>query len=167
MARIALETLGRLLEAAYRNDPFHALRRNLDSVLPEEWDTRPPDAATPPAEPATDVFAIREIVQHVAGAKYMYANHAFGDAAMDWSDIPRPARGDREGLLAWLDDGHKAFMAGLAALADDAALEEKRPWPGGFQLPVSFMVATIINHDLYHAGEINRQRALLRHSGWR
>lgn len=167
MPRIAIDTLGRMLDAAYRTDPFHGLRRNLDSVMPEEWEIRPPDAATPPAEQATDVFAIAEIVQHVAGAKFMYTNHAFGDAAMQWSDIPLPPSRDRDGLLVWLDEGHTAFAAGLAALADDTQLEEKRPWPGGFQLPVSFMVATIINHDLYHSGEINRQRALLRHSAWR
>jgi hypothetical protein len=167
MARTAIETLSRMLGAAYRNDPFHALRRNLDSVLPEEWDVRPPDAVTPPKEQATDVFAIAEIVLHVAGAKFVYANHAFGDASYNWGDVPPPAARDRDGLLAWLEEGHTEFAGGLAALTDDAQLEVKRPWPGGLELPVSFMVATIINHDLYHAGEINRQRALLRHSGWR
>jgi hypothetical protein len=167
MGRTAIDTLARMLEAAYRGDPFHALRRNLDSVLPEEWEARPPDAPTPTVEPATDVFAISEIVLHVAGAKFMYANHAFGDAALEWSGINLPATRDRDGLLTWLDEGHSAFAAGLAAADNDAVLEEKRPWPGGFQLPVSFMIATIINHDLYHSGEINRQRALLRHSGWR
>jgi hypothetical protein len=108
----------RQLEAAYRADPFHALRQNLESVQSDEWSVRP-------AEWRADVFgqnpvlSICDQVAHVAGARFMYADRAFGEARLEWGAIEPPSR-DRESMLAWLDEWHAVFAAGLVALADDA-----------------------------------------------
>jgi uncharacterized damage-inducible protein DinB len=166
MTRIGVEFWGRRLDAAYRADPFHALRRNVESVRPDEWDVRP-------AEWSTEVFgtdpelSICDLTLHVAGAKFMYADRLFGAASLDWGDIAVPASREMTTVLAWLDEGHRELAAGLAALTDDDELAVERPAPWRLPLTREQLLTIVINHDLYHSGEINRQRALLRGAaGW-
>ena len=165
MTRIAIEILVRQMEAAYRSDPFHALRKNVEAVRPEEWDVRPSGWSA--EEFGTDPeLSIGDLVLHVAGAKHMYADRAFGDAALEWGEIRLPALG-MDAALAWLDDGHRMLAAGLAALQDDAELGVERPAPWRIPMRRAHLISTIINHDLYRSGEINRQRALIRGTeGW-
>jgi uncharacterized damage-inducible protein DinB len=55
----------------------------------------------------------------------------------------------------------------LAALSDDAELSAMRAAPWGMPMRLDQLLGIVINHDLYHAGEINRQRALMRGAeGW-
>ncbi|MEX2226453.1 MAG: DinB family protein [Dehalococcoidia bacterium] len=165
MTRIAIETLVAQMEAAYRGDPFHALRKNVESVRPEEWSVRP-------ASWSVDEFgtqpelSICDITLHVAGAKFMYADRAFGDASLEWGDIRLPPL-DMKPVLDWLDEGHRLLAGGLAALEDDAELSVERPAPWRLPMRRAQLMSIVMNHDLYHSGEINRQRALLRGAeGW-
>ena len=57
----------------------HSLLNNLDSVREESWHSLPQGAKR----------SIREIAKHVGLFKYMYANHAFRGATLDYSDAPR------------------------------------------------------------------------------
>jgi len=120
MKRVAIDLWLNRLDAAYRNDPFHALRKNIESVRPAEWDVSP-------AEWSIDEFgaqpelSICDLVWHVAGAKYMYADRVFGAATLEWSDIRPPSR-EMPALLAWMDEGHRALADGLAALSNDTEL---------------------------------------------
>ncbi len=166
MARIVIETLLRQLNAAYRTDPFCALRRNVESVRPEEWDIRP--ATWQVAEFGADPeLSIGDMVAHIAGAKFMYADCAFGGASLEWTDIALPPTRDMTSMLAWLDEGHRAFADGLAALQDDAELAAERPVPWRIPMRRDQLISIIISHDLYHSGEINRQRSLIRGAeGW-
>ena len=41
MARTEIEVVRRMLDQAYRTDPWSALRKNIESVRLEEWDVRP------------------------------------------------------------------------------------------------------------------------------
>lgn len=160
MTRIAIELLIRRMDAAYRDDPFHALRRNLESVRPEEWGVQP-------ATWSVDEFgtqpelSICDLALHVGGAKFMYANRAFGDASLEWTDIAVPPTRDMASVLAWLEEGYHMLADGLAALGDDAELAAERPAPWRLPMRREQLLGIIINHDLYHSGEINRQRALL------
>jgi DinB superfamily len=166
MTRIAIEILVRQMNAAYRDDPFHALRKNLASVRPDEWDVRP-------AGWSVEEFGINpelsicDLALHVAGAKFMYADRAFGDASLEWADIRLPQVRNIEAVLAWLDEGHRALAECLAALQDDAELAAERPAPWRMPMRREQLIGIVINHDLYHSGEINRQRALIRGTqGW-
>ena len=165
MGRIAIETMRTMLDQAYRTDPWSALRKNLASVKPGEWDVRP-------AEWSTDEFgtdpelSICDIALHT-GAKYMYVDRAFGDASLEWHTIKPPPSRSMEDVLAWLDEAHRLMMDGLASLDDDAQLEDERQAPWRTPMKRRSLVALITNHDLYHAGEVNRQRALIRGAkGW-
>ena len=159
MARTEIESLRRMLEEAYRTDPFCALRKNLSAVGPDEWDVRP-------ADHSVDVFgtepelSICDIALHT-GAKYMYADRAFGDATLEWHTITPPPSRNIEDVLAWLDHGHALMLDGLGALEDDAQLDDVRQAPWRTPMKRRSLIAMITNHDLYHAGEVNRQRALI------
>lgn len=166
MSRTAIDTLLRLMDVAYRSDPFSSLRKNLESITPEEWVTRP--AMWSATEFGNDPeLSICDLVMHVGGPKRMYANRAFGDATLQWHTISRPAAFDIASVLAWLDEGHRILRDGLAALSDDSELAVERIAHWGTPMPRERFITIMISHDLYHAGEINRQRALIRGAeGW-
>ena len=125
MARTAIETLLRMMETAYRNDPFSSLLRNLKSITPEEWNIKP---ATWSADEFGDLpeLSICDLALHIGGPKYMYGNRAFGDASLEWATVPRPAALDMETVLAWVDEGHRQLVEGMNSLTDDEQLAEMR-----------------------------------------
>jgi uncharacterized damage-inducible protein DinB len=165
VGRTAIQTMLAMANQAYRSDPWSALRRNIESVTAEEWDVRP--ATWSVAEFGTQPeLSICDIALHT-GAKYMYVDRAFGQAKLEWADIGAPPTRDMAAVLAWLDEAHRLLTEGLAALQDDADLAEQRQSPRRAPMRRSELISIIINHDLYHAGEINRQRALIRGAeGW-
>ncbi len=153
------------LENAYRGDRFHALRGNLEGLTEAEW-------TAIPGNHRVEVFgtdpelSIADLVLHIGGGLRMYTNHAFGDRSMKWGDSTG-APADMEGMLAWLDESHAAFVAGVEALTDDAELDALRGAPWGNMLPTRQLISYMTNHQVYHSGEINRQRSLLRGAeGW-
>jgi hypothetical protein len=63
--------------------------------------------------------------------------------------------------VAYLERAHDQFVAHVAALADDAELDRPRMTNWGELRPTRWIVAVMITHDAYHAGEINHLRSLL------
>ena len=142
---LAIDLWTQRLEAAYRADPFHAFRRNVESVRIDEWNVAP-------AEWSVDEFgaqpelSICDLVAHVGGAKHMYADRAFGDASLEWADIELPSR-EMGAMLAWLDEGHRRLADGLAALTDDVELQEERQAPWRLPLRRELLLGIVTNHD--------------------
>lgn len=165
MPRTAIDLYLRQLNAAYRDDPFHAFRKNLTSASEAEWDVRPSDWSVEEFGTRPEL-SICDVALHVGGALVMYADRAFGDARLEWGDISVSER-DMPSVLAWLDEGQAAFAAGIASLSDDAQLAEERQAPWRLPLRRDQLIGLVVNHFLYHSGEVNRQRALIRgSSGW-
>jgi uncharacterized damage-inducible protein DinB len=166
MGRAAIEVWESRLRAAYRDDPFHAFRRNVESVRAEEWGVRPSTWSVEEFGTQPEL-SICDLAMHVAGAKHMYADRMFGDGTLAWGDIAVPPTVEMAPVLAWLDEGQQQLVEGLAALSDDAELSAMRAAPWGMPLRLDQLLGIVINHDLYHSGEINRQRALMRGAeGW-
>jgi hypothetical protein len=120
-----------------------------------------PDAAlawTPPRGRRSIV----QIAVHAGSAKRLYHDHAFAHGSLRWENavLPRERSADRSVLVAWLEAGHKAFRQSVATLADDAQLLALRTSPWGEQWETRRIIAQLIEHDLYHAGEINHIRGL-------
>jgi hypothetical protein len=169
MSRTTLELLERQLEASYRTGGGHSLLGNLASVRPEEWDVRPlnPDVGDDSEFGNDPHLSICDLVAHLGAAKRMYANHAFGDGSLRWGAALLPGSRDMKTMMAWLDDAHQTFMAGVASLEDDSELRVERGAHWGGTLATNLIIWVMMSHDLYHAGEINRQRGLVRGSdGW-
>jgi hypothetical protein len=64
-------------------------------------------------------------------------------------------------VYPWLEAAHDAFVGHVTALADDAELDALRLTNWGEHRPTRWLIAAMITHDAYHAGEINHLRSLM------
>ena len=156
MGRAAIDQLLYSLDRAFEGEEsrWHGLVRNLTSLEPERWDD----------VPAGCVRSALAIVEHVGGALRVYDSQAFGDGSVHW-DRPEsvaafPANGGSDAALGWLRDGHNQFREHVAALTDHQDLLAPRRSPHGPERQTRWVVTTMIEHELYHAGEINHVRLL-------
>ncbi len=160
MSRTAIEQLLYMMDQAFEGDPsgrrhWHALLVNLASCRDEDWTWLPADGKR----------TVLGLVKDLGYCKYVYASQAFGDHSMHWDKpgtVPKaPAEGaPREEVIAWLRGAQKYWRGSVEALADDAELLEPRLSPQGEMRETRWIIKTMIEHDLYHCGEINHIRAL-------
>lgn len=134
-------------------DHWHSVIWNLHNVRPEDWDVAPTGGRR----------TIGELVAHIGMCYLMYENRAFGDGQREWGDGqidggPRPETPDE--WIAWLRQSHRIFRDSVAELTDDQ-LDDLVSAPWGDQLPARRIVEIMLQHGLYHTGEINHIRALL------
>jgi hypothetical protein len=152
MTVTAISQLVYLLDEAFQGTEWHSLLGNLRSVTPADWLWVPPDGRR----------SIRDIMAHVGACKRMYHNHAFGDARLTWDD-PLVGGGEAlatvESATGWLREGQERLRGSIAAL-DDAELLRPRMTNWGELKETRWIIAVMIEHDLYHAGELNHIRAL-------
>lgn len=139
MARAGIEQYLYLLDAAFAGPDWHSLLTNVRALTADDWLWLPSDGARP----------IAEMVAHVVGTKYRYERRL---ASVTPSAI--------EELVAWLEEGQRCLRASVDALSDDADPLRPRRTNWGDVKETRWIVKAIIEHDLYHAGEINRMRAL-------
>ena len=154
MVRFAVEHFLALLDESFAGDGAHSLLGNIRDLRGDDWEWRPRGGER----------TVREIFEHAAIAKHLNAEHLFGAAERVYADVhnasPLRARpGDTEALLAWAREGHAAFVAGMAALRDADLDAPTRRWHGAMHTN-AFAIGATIQHDCYHAGEINHLRAL-------
>lgn len=139
------------MDQAFSDNPFHALTKNLANVREDDWEWLPSDGQR----------TIRHIVEHVGYAKRMYADHAFGTQAMSWEDRSvLPQQPSPDVMISWLHESHALFRGGVASLDSDEELAKMRRAPWGMDVETRWLIVNMIQHDLYHAGEINHLRAL-------
>lgn len=130
---------------------WHSLLWNLHNVRGEDWDT----------EPAPGCRTIREIVRHIGIVFLAYENHVFGDGTQGWDDpaIDGVSPGtDPAEMIAWLRRAHARFRSSVAGLKDSQLAE---PCPWGEPWTYQRIVEVVIQHPIYHVGEINYARAIL------
>jgi hypothetical protein len=155
MTTPALTQILYLFDDGFSGDDWQSLLTNLDSITPDEWLWVPSGGRR----------SIRYIVRHIGVSKYIYQNHAFGDASFTWEELHAVADGHVEtidGAIAWLRDGHEKLRASIAALDGDEELSRQRLSPFDGPQETRWIITRMIQHDLYHAGEINHIRAVCR-----
>ena len=155
-SRTALDTLAWLSDAAFDGDPAQSLLATLRGLDEADWTALPAGAGR----------SIAEIVEHLAWAKWMYADYAFGPGTMRGDQPPLVPEGGASArppaaLLPWLTEGHQRWVAAIRSLPGDAELDVPRLTNWGDRLPTRDIIRMQILHDAYHAGEINHLRALL------
>jgi hypothetical protein len=92
----------------------------------------------------------------------MYHNQAFGDASYTWDNpllVGKDALSTIPGAVVWLRQGHERLVRSISAL-DDSQLLELRPHHSGRLREIRWIISMMIQHDVYHSGEINHIRAL-------
>ena len=143
-----------MMDCAF-DDSEHSLLTNLAPVSEESWDALTSGARR----------TIRQLVQHVGLFKFMFANHGFRGADLDYGEPPATPASERLSTKAaavdWLREGHAYLTGSIRELADDAELDAPRKTHWGEMVPTRLLIVNMIEHDLYHAGEINHARALL------
>jgi hypothetical protein len=164
MSRVGVEQLLYLMDEAFEGADEQDLLANLRSVSEVEWAANLPGSSR----------SIRQIAGHIGACKHMYDNHAFGDGRMKWEDPAADLDASLEdlqsrdldpeppmvGVVAWLTEGHRRLRDHVAAL-DDSELTKLRQPPEGEMRETRWIIANMIRHDDYHAGEINHIRALV------
>ncbi|MBI4278774.1 MAG: DinB family protein [Armatimonadetes bacterium] len=130
-------------------------------ITDDEYRWKPvPDAFTlrdawpqPGEGPSTIEFKLA----HLAGWKARYANFTFGDGTHSWQHVL--AQDSLEKMLAYLKQAEEFFRGGVAAL-EDANLEDRRPTGWGKVSRLGSTVVHMIQHDVYHVGQIRTMRGL-------
>jgi hypothetical protein len=149
MGRTGIEQYLYMLDRAFdAPDGWHSLLKNVEGVRGDDWDWVAPGGRR----------SIRQIAGH-CGAIYMWENHVFGDGSMSWQSIPGPENWRVPSILDWVRTGVAKFRAGIDALADDEELTRPRKAPDGM-METRWCINIMIQHLLYHSGEINYVRAL-------
>jgi uncharacterized damage-inducible protein DinB len=158
--RGGIQTMLYLLDEAFRgtgleeSNESQAVLTNLATVQPDQWRAMPAGAAR----------SIHDIAGHVGACKVMYGDYAFGGGTLQFGtpEVERWANGGSpDEIVAWLSEVHDRFVGHVAALDDDAELDRPRPTNWGELRPTRWIIAAMITHDAYHAGEINHLRSLL------
>ncbi|HEX9988744.1 MAG TPA: DinB family protein [Chloroflexia bacterium] len=141
-----------LLDDAFRGPKWHSLLGNLQSVTPDDWLWVPPGGRR----------SIRDIVDHVGSAKLIYQNYAFGDAKLTWDDSS-VVGGDRVSTISsaieWLEQAQERLRQSIANLDDEELLRPRMHFTG-VPKETRWLIAVMLEHDLYHAGELNHIRCL-------
>ena len=150
MPRTEIELLLYLMDEAFRDHQFHSLMNNVKGLHDDDWEWLAPDG----------VRTILHIVEHVGGYKFLYEDQAFGDRSLSWERLFVPNGSSLADRIPWLQEGHENLRASVAALADDDELKQNRMAPWGGEANTRWIVNNMVQHDLYHAGEINHIRAL-------
>jgi DinB superfamily len=159
--RAGIEALLYLLDEAFRgcgieeSNESQALLPNLATVPDDAWQALPDGAAR----------SVEAIAIHIGACKIMYDDHAFGSGTLrfgtrevePWPDGEAP----RDEVIPWLERAHAALVAHVDALADDTELHRLRPANWGEERETRWLIAAMVTHDAYHAGEINHIRSLL------
>jgi len=158
--RGGIETILDLMDEAFRgvgletSNESQALLTNLASVTAEQWGALPAGAAR----------SIASIASHVGSAKLMYDDYAFAGGTLQWGmpEVePYASTGAMGNVTAWLEAAHARLVDHVAALPDDTELDALRLTNWGEERPTRWILAAMVTHDAYHAGEINHIRSLL------
>ncbi len=159
--RGGIETMLGLLEEAFRgrgieeSNESQALLTNLGTVSDEAWRALPDGAAR----------SIESIALHVGACKVMYDDYAFGSASLRFAthEVEPFVEGGASPVevVAWIELAHDRLAGHVAALPDDSELDRPRLTNWGELQPTRRIVAAMITHDAYHAGEINHIRSIL------
>jgi uncharacterized damage-inducible protein DinB len=151
--RVLIEDIIWRMDQAWSESRWQALLPHLEGLTWEE-------ANWPPVEGRR---AILQILTHLGLCKIMYWEYAFGPAKMSWPEAGAnvPKEEDMEVWRTWLAAAHERFRSSVADLTD-AELGEPRLHNSGESMPTRTLINIMVEHDLYHAGEINYIRGLYR-----
>ncbi len=166
MGRSGIEQLLYAMDRAFEGIPgepgvpggegiYHPFMQNLGSTDRSEWTRLPENGRR----------SIAALVEDLGNCKYVYNSQAFGGGSIHWDKPgtlpPVDMDGPVEAIHAWLHEAHRGLRESLAGMQDDDELLVTRRCPQGWDVEARWIFTTMIEHDLYHSGEVNHIRALL------
>jgi uncharacterized damage-inducible protein DinB len=153
MAREVIEQYLYWMDEAFDGPDEHSLLNNLRSLHDRDWDARPPGGRR----------TASQIVNHIGVCKFMSADHAFAGGELTWETVDAATGFGRSPaeIIGWLRRGHDLLRSHVAALEDDSELLVERRSNWDETKETRWLVRIMIEHDLYHGGEINHLRSVL------
>jgi uncharacterized damage-inducible protein DinB len=159
MSRVVVDQLLSMLDQSFERAPdagptdgWHSLMANLESVRDEDWKWLPADGKR----------TICHLAIHCGFAMRMYADRGFGGATLEMGDAVFPQTDGtptKAAVLPWLREANQMLRDGLDGCVDDS-LGDVRVTHWGERKTRRWFIVTMIEHNIYHAGEINHIRAL-------
>jgi len=132
---------------AYEGPAWHgpSIRECLEGVTP----------VTAAAKPVANSHSIWELVLHIIAWEGIAVRRIRGEAAeatpeMDWPATPETVRETWAETLAALEASHAGLREAMIALTDD---DLEKPVPGA-DYNIYFLLHGVIQHNLYHAGQM-------------
>jgi uncharacterized damage-inducible protein DinB len=142
------------LDREHTGDPWHGspLHQILDGI----------DAQQAARAPIPGGHSIWEIVLHMTGWKTEVAQRVTGapagePAAGDWPAIGDPTDARWRAALDGLEAAHKQLIASIKSLPEEKLFEptnDPRNRPLGTGVSYYVLLHGIVQHDVYHAGQI-------------
>lgn len=143
------------LQREHDGDPWHGspLQAILEGV----------DATRAAARPIPGAHSMWELVLHMTGWKNETARRLGGAVACmplegDWPDVGEPTDKRWQEALARLESAHAGLIAAVKALPDSKLYEatnDTRSGPLGTGVSYYVLLHGIVQHDVYHAGQIS------------
>ena len=157
MTRSGIELRLNMMDRAFDYDTsfgsWHSFLINVADVRDEDWLWVPEGGQR----------SIFDIVQHAGEVTYVYDSCAFGDGSVHWhkGSVPTIEPGTpRDDVVRWLTAGQQLLRGHVAALEDDSELSTMRPGLWDDEHETRWLITQVVQHNLYHAGELNHIRAL-------
>jgi uncharacterized damage-inducible protein DinB len=142
------------LQREHAGDPWHGspLRDVLAGIT----------AAQAARAPIADAHSIWELVLHITAWKQEVAKRARGGAASepeagDWPDVGKPTAPRWRAALEALEAAHRDLVAAIRSLPEDrlhAPTNDARNRALGTGVSYYVLLHGIVQHDVYHAGQI-------------
>ena len=142
------------LQREHEGDPWHGspLRTLLAGIIPE----------VAAARPIRNVHSVWEIVLHMTAWKNEVRRRLGGAPARepeegDWPDVPAPTAEAWKAALDRLEQAHADLTAAIAKLPESKLFEptnDPRNRETGSGVSHYVLLHGIVQHDVYHAGQI-------------
>jgi uncharacterized damage-inducible protein DinB len=152
-----MSEIDRILDQLHREhegDPWHGspLRGLLSGIRAE----------VAAAQPIRGVHSVWEIVLHITAWKNEVRRRLSGAPAGepeegDWPEVPAPTAEAWEAAMARLEDAHRALVAAVRELPEAKLFEptnDPRNRETGSGVSYYVLLHGIVQHDVYHAGQI-------------
>ena len=100
-------------------------------------------------------------IAHVANGKIIYGSVGFRDTEVRWRELSPKIDSlwpSLDAVIGWLHEAHAYWMHSWRDVDD---LDAVRSRFDGSPVPGWKLIAAVMNHDHYHAGQIHLQRSIL------
>ncbi len=151
--------LARLDDAFYKSR-WHSFKSAVEGLTQEEASWKPPKYESP--KPWNFSGRILDLIYHLGADTLFQLNQIFGDRTLTWEvlhDRFKAKGGDLKAALKLAEEGYQALREKLSSLTD-SELEERRKTASEREITAERFFVMLIEHHIYHAGQINYIRGL-------
>ncbi|HWP31405.1 MAG TPA: DinB family protein [Fimbriimonadales bacterium] len=145
-----VESLLHYQERSFAKSPWHSLMGALKGISEEVFFWVPPKHHGFPWMDGS----IRDIVYHVTGDKLVQISTAFEGGIVTWDTLKSELEKENmETMMKQLQEANNKVVNKLRDLSDEELPLKVSTW-GGKRMTIMEFFLMLIEHDIYHAGQI-------------